>query len=146
MGDVTGSKVPGRFLVRKFFDRFQIDHAHHETWAQRALIETMEFDKAIDAADRLTSDEDTLVVVTADHAHVMSIAGYPVRGNPLLGLSDTADDGLPYATLSYANGPGARSHVYDETTKSCVRADLTNDNFNSLDYRQDSTAILSIYT
>src|SRR5690606_30927006 len=63
------------------------------------------------------SADDTLVLVTADHAHTMSFVGYPVRGNPILGLVReqqpdgsvavaTDDDGLPYTTLVYANGPG----------------------------------------
>src|SRR5690606_28034168 len=61
--------------------------------------------------------DDTLVLVTADHAHTMSFVGYPVRGNPILGLVReqqpdgsvavaTDDNGLPYTTLVYANGPG----------------------------------------
>jgi alkaline phosphatase len=39
------------------------------------LWETIEFDKAIKRGDDMTQDDDTLIVVTADHAHVMSIAG-----------------------------------------------------------------------
>lgn len=109
-------------------------------------METTEFDLAIDTADTLTNDDDTLIVVTADHAHVMSISGYPVRGNPLLGLADNADDGLPYATLSYANGPGYREPTFDPETGKCVRSDLTNDDFYKIDYRQSGTAKISSET
>jgi alkaline phosphatase len=54
--------------------------------------------------------------VTADHSHTFTIAGYPRRGNPILGkvttpLGELAKDanGLPYTTLGYANGPGFNS-------------------------------------
>lgn len=53
----------------------RIDHAHHDNFAQRALWETVEFDKAIQHADNVTDDNDTLILVTADHAHVMTISG-----------------------------------------------------------------------
>lgn len=47
-----------------------------------------------------------MIVVTADHAHTMTVAGYPSRGNDILGVVDTAVgmDGIPYTTISYANG------------------------------------------
>lgn len=54
----------------------------------------------------MTNEEDTLIVVTADHAHTMSISGYPSRGSNILTKLQGADDGLPYSTLGYANGPG----------------------------------------
>jgi alkaline phosphatase len=38
-------------------------------------VEAIEFDKAIKKGDDMTNDEDTLIIVTADHAHVMHIAG-----------------------------------------------------------------------
>jgi len=92
----------------------RIDHAHHEGNARRALEDTIALSDAVRAADELTDDNDTLLLVTADHAHTMHFAGYPVRGNPILGLVREGDDavpaldklGLPYTTLGYANGPG----------------------------------------
>ena len=103
----------------------RIDHAHHAGNARRALIETIEFSNAIRrtvemlrAAGQL---DETLIVVTADHSHVFTIAGYPSRGNNILGLvrevpakdgatpGNSADaNGLPYTTLGYQNGPGYR--------------------------------------
>ena len=92
----------------------RIDHAHHAGNAYRALTDTIAFSDAIRAAAKLTDPKDTLILVTADHSHVFTMAGYPGRGNPILGLVKGPDakdytrdvDGHPYATLSYANGPG----------------------------------------
>ncbi len=93
----------------------RIDHAHHLGNAQRALRDTVEFSNAVEAALGRIERDETLVVVTADHGHVFSIAGYPGRGNDILGYvipprSDApARDarGRPYPTLGYTNGPGA---------------------------------------
>lgn len=64
------------FLIKKIGGR--IDHGHHYSQAVRALDETVEFEKSIDLARKRTSEEDTLIVVTSDHSHTMSIAGYSV--------------------------------------------------------------------
>lgn len=98
----------------------RIDHAHHDGRAGVALEETVEFARAIQYAIDNTDPNETLIMVTADHSHVFTIAGYPRRGNDILGLvvppagdiSNTeeplpANDGKPYTTLGYANGPGA---------------------------------------
>nr|WP_256360874.1 alkaline phosphatase [Methylomonas koyamae] len=72
----------------------------------------MALSAAVKKAKQLTDDKDTLILVTADHSHVFTIAGYPSRGNPILGKTAVdgveAEDslGLPYTTLAYANGPG----------------------------------------
>lgn len=98
----------------------RIDHGHHAGRAGYALEEAVEFAKAIQHAVDNTDPRDTLILVTADHSHTLTISGYPERGNPILGLvrgkgedgdvphQDTlATDGKPYTTLGYANGPGA---------------------------------------
>jgi alkaline phosphatase len=99
----------------------RIDHALHAGNAYRALDETIAFADAVQAALDATDANDTLIVVTADHSHTMSFAGYPARGNPMLGLvrgvTDSYDEeggnglardatGQPYTTLGFANGPG----------------------------------------
>ncbi|MGB6228767.1 MAG: alkaline phosphatase, partial [Litorimonas sp.] len=109
----------------------RIDHAHHDGNAFNALSDTVAFAKAVATADRMTSDADTTLMVTADHSHVLTLAGYPRRGNPILGLvrqnafGEREDGtlsvdrfGKPYTTLGYANGPGAvlgeRPHLTEE--------------------------------
>lgn len=91
----------------------------------------MEYAKAIAKAKSLTSAEDTLLVVSADHAHTMTVAGYPSRGNDILGTVDTArgGDGVPYTTISYANGKA------DSVGPDGKRLDVTQDkNFMSRKY------------
>ena len=63
----------------------RIDHAHHSGNAYRALTDTIALSEAVAIAASMTSADDTLILVTADHAHTMTFAGYPVRGNPILG-------------------------------------------------------------
>lgn len=97
----------------------RIDHAHHAGNAYRAMVDGQMLSAAVQVAVDSTRAEDTLIIVTADHSHVLTIAGYPTRGNPILGkvvhndaqgkpTNDPAlaADGNPYTTLSYANGPG----------------------------------------
>ena len=97
----------------------RIDHANHSGNAYRALDETIGLSDAVRAAIEMTSADDTLVLVTADHSHTLNFVGYPVRGNPILGKVKGAGGedgspgkfaldalGLPFTTLSYANGPG----------------------------------------
>lgn len=66
----------GYFL---FIEGGRIDQAHHDNKARMALNETIEFSKAIAAARELTSEDDTLLVVTADHSHVFTYSGYAVK-------------------------------------------------------------------
>jgi alkaline phosphatase len=135
----------GYFL---FVEGGRIDHAHHDNYAKRALLETIEFDKSIKLADDLTNDEDTLIVVTADHSHVMTINGYPTRGNPLLEIADYDDytPGNPYATLSYANGPGQTPFDADENGGGCIVRNITGKNFNDPEYKQVAMVHLSSET
>ena len=98
----------------------RIDHGNHEGNARRALEETVALSDAVRVAESLTSESETLLLVTADHAHTLHFAGYPRRGNAILGkvsgkTSEGSEDrplalgrdGRSYTTLGYANGPGA---------------------------------------
>jgi alkaline phosphatase len=132
----------------------RIDHAHHAGNAAGALADTIEFASAVEAAVKNTDMKDTLIIVTADHSHVFTIAGYPKRGNPILGKvvnvgSDApalAADDLPYTTLGYMNGPGFRDYgdltdsdaVYDGTAPFSGRADLSAVDTQAAGYHQET--------
>ncbi|WQG84682.1 alkaline phosphatase [Kangiella aquimarina] len=104
----------------------RVDHAHHAGNAYRALYDAVEFAKAIEVAMNSVDLNETLIVVTADHSHVLTLAGYPTRGNPILGLVKTNDsagnpesepvlagDERPYTTLGYTNGLGYANYGDD---------------------------------
>jgi len=120
-------KEPNGYVL--FVEGGLIDKAHHKTWAKIALDETLEFSKAVANAVAMTSEDDTLIVVTSDHAHTLSMAGYPKRNANILGLSGSmATDNMTYTTLSYANGP-KKSFVNDST--SCHRVNVTDEDIKS---------------
>lgn len=75
-----------------FVEGGRIDHGHHDSLAHKALDETVEFSKAVQAAVDLTDTSDTLIVATADHSHTMSISGYSNRGTNILGLNTEVSD------------------------------------------------------
>jgi alkaline phosphatase len=90
----------------------RIDHAHHAGNAFQHSLTPSSLRVRSRRPTEMTDPDDNLIIVTADHSHVFTIAGYPSRGNPILGLvksvpqrdGDTlleAKDliGLPYTTL-----------------------------------------------
>ncbi len=106
----------GYFLM---LEAGRIDHAHHAGNAYRALYDTQELSEAVAVVQEMTDASDTLVIVTADHSHSLTIGGYSTRGNPILGLAlgnddhghadeqpRIADDNMPYTTLGYRDGLG----------------------------------------
>nr|XP_020751682.1 intestinal-type alkaline phosphatase-like [Odocoileus virginianus texanus] len=104
------SRNPRGFFL--FVEGGRIDHGHHANIAYRALTETIMFDNAIAKASQLTSEADTLTLVTADHSHVFTFGGYPLRGTSIFGLADgKASDRKSYTTLLYGNGPGYRLNM-----------------------------------
>ena len=90
-----------------------IDHSHHNSRASQALLETVSLDYAVEAALNLTDIKDTLILVTADHGHTMSMSGYQTRGADIRGLVDNANgtDEKPFMILNYANGDGFDMHL-----------------------------------
>jgi len=109
--DILDNNSNGYLLV---VESGRIDHGHHAGSAYNALTDAIELSNAVKAAADATNPEETLILVTADHSHVFTIAGYPKRGNPILGkvvnvgetAPTTAADGMPYTTVGYTNGLG----------------------------------------
>jgi alkaline phosphatase len=130
----------------------RVDHGLHAGDAQRALGDAAALDDAVAAARAMTSDDDTLIIVTADHSHTLSMSGYPDRGNPILGLVKEggkltmARDGKPYTTLGFANGPGSVCKAQPDGKWLCDRADLTNVDTTALGFQQQSLVPLGSET
>ena len=137
----------------------RIDHAHHATNPYRALHDTIELAKAVETAYGMVDLEDTLIIVTADHSHVFTIAGYPKRGNPILGKvvgtdssgeprsePSLAADELPYTTLGYANGrvnyeqpeEDAADAAHAAPSSMATRSDLSQIDTTHKDYRPET--------
>ena len=106
-------------------------------------MDTQALDRAVAVAVAKTNPDDTLIVVTADHSHTLTISGYPARGNPILGKVDQSMSPvlpgakvLPYTTLGYANGPGYVSPY----------PDITDVDTTDVNYRQIAAVPLPIET
>jgi alkaline phosphatase len=168
--DILAKNRKGYFLM---VEGGRIDHAHHDGNAYRALTDAIALSDAVRVALGKTDPRETLVVVTADHSHVFTMAGYPTRGNDILGKvvgndgrgepnSDYDRDalGLPYTTLGYANGrgytgaskqqpEGPKRHPhsgegYTGITKG--RPDLSAGDTSAPDYMQEATVPMTAET
>jgi len=144
--DILSQNQNGYFLM---VEGGRIDHALHGTNAKRALVDTIAFDDAIKAAldkARLTDPSlaNTLIVVTADHDHTLTLNGYGKRGNPILDINRNYKDGQPakdadgnsYTTLVFGNGPN-RPQVRANLDSATVLAD---------NYRQETGVRLASET
>jgi len=106
----------------------RIDQAHHQNHARLALEEAVELDSAIRIALRQTKGDETLIIVTSDHSHAMTLNGYPNRGNDILGFANKPNVS-PYETLTYANGPGYWTHRANDTDgKTWIRVETLDEN------------------
>ena len=121
----------------------RIDHAHHDANPYRALDETVEFSNAIRAAAEEVDLSETLIMVTADHSHVMTIAGYPAKGNPILGIAASDYNNKPYTTLGYINGGG---YPNVDARRVAGRQDLTGVDTTLPDFRSEALVQLGSET
>ncbi|XP_064341500.1 intestinal-type alkaline phosphatase-like [Camelus dromedarius] len=123
-----------------FVEGGRIDHGHHEGIAYMALTEAVMFDTAVDKANQLTSEKDTLILVTADHSHVFSFGGYTLRGTSIFGLAPSkASDGKSYTSILYGNGPGF-------ALSGGTRPDVSDSQSEDPTYRQQAAVPLSSET
>ncbi len=108
--EILSREKAGYFLM---VEGALIDKAHHLNLAHEALNETVEFDEAVAAALAMTNPADTLIVVTADHSHSLTLNG-GLRNSSVLDVAPSTDDdprvaldGKALSILMYATGPGA---------------------------------------
>ncbi|AUJ63303.1 alkaline phosphatase [Aestuarium zhoushanense] len=131
----------------------RVDHANHAGNFARTAADGMIWTQAVALADEMTNDEDTLIIVTADHEHAIAFNGYCGRGTPIQGLcfqiakegeihSDElalAADGKPYSVITYTNGAGTvlkQEEGSNDFTGS--RPDVTQEEAMDLDYLQQA--------
>ncbi|WP_182310121.1 alkaline phosphatase [Aeromonas media] len=130
--DLLSQNSQGYFLM---VEGGRIDHALHATNAKRSLTDAVALDEAVKTALGKVDLADTLIVVTADHDHTMTINGYAAKGNPVLDLVKNSDgstqhdvDGKPFTTLVFGNGPNRADQ----------RPILTSDQVMADDYLQET--------
>lgn len=130
----------------------RVDHGNHDGNAFRSLTDGVAFADAVAKANEMTSDDDTLIIVTADHGHAMAFNGYCGRGSPINGLCysvddagekhlddlQLADDGLPYTALNYMNGVGSVLIKQDDGTYSGSRPEIKAEEALDPDYVQQA--------
>jgi alkaline phosphatase len=138
----------------------RVDHANHDGNLARTLRDGLAFSDAVRIADELTDDNDTLIIVTADHEHAIAFNGYCGRGSDITGLcmgideagemhngeALTAADGKPYTVAGYLNGAGSVLIEQADGTYSGARADITEEQATDIDYLQQALIPMSSET
>ncbi|XP_061939129.1 alkaline phosphatase-like isoform X3 [Apis cerana] len=87
---ILAKNPEGYFL---FVEGGRIDHAHHYNNAYRALDETLALEEAVRAVMKEVDLSETLLVVTADHSHVLTLGGLAThRGNPIFAREELEEE------------------------------------------------------
>ncbi|KAK4311817.1 hypothetical protein Pmani_016712 [Petrolisthes manimaculis] len=131
------SKGPRGFFL--MVEAGHVDKGLHQNKAVKALEEVVQLDEAVSMALTTLNLEDTLILVTADHSHSLTLNGYPPRAdhshkltlneyplrcNNIFGVSNLKDvtDELPHSTLMFSMGQG---YNYTWNGTKVVRRNLT---------------------
>ena len=99
----------------------RIDHGHHAGKLNYVLRQTQQFNKLIQNIIQKVNLQETLLIVTADHAHSLGVNGYCGRGSKVNGICYRINpkeskhqskpnlglDGKPFSVVNYLNGPGS---------------------------------------
>uniref|UniRef100_A0A0N4ZQ06 alkaline phosphatase n=1 Tax=Parastrongyloides trichosuri TaxID=131310 RepID=A0A0N4ZQ06_PARTI len=129
-----------------------IDIAEHYNKGYEAMVETVEFSKAIEKGVKMTEEiyknqntdnkvykskknqkTDTLVLVTADHAQSVTFNGYPLRTSPVMSMltepsnTERLWDDKPLSSVTFTSGPGFVNNWYkpDNLSEGYIRKNLT---------------------
>lgn len=128
----------------------RVDHANHANNAARMVTDGVAFAEAVALVDELTNDEDTLIIVTADHEHAIATNGYCGRGSNVLGICYEIDpagtehlaepvmgnDGKAFTVVGYLNG--SSSILREDQGWSGSRPDITQEEVTDIDYVQQA--------
>lgn len=142
--DILSENKKGYFLM---VEAARIDHASHEGNAYRSFSDTVALSDAVKATMQKVDMNETLIIVTADHSHSLTLSGYPKRGNPILGKvvlpgetkPSLAQDNKPYTTVNFINGLGYHEHVVEATDVNIGRVkDMTDVDTTDPDFHQEA--------
>lgn len=112
----------------------KIDLAHHVNKVALSLGETQEFDEAVQMAISNTDPDETVILVTADHGHTLTLAGYANRHSDILGYAGISDiDNHLYTSFLYGSGPGFN------ITEEGERYEPTEEDLKNIDYEYTSS-------
>src|SRR5690606_31792280 len=162
--DIPGMALEHRSIIQNgFYLEFasgRVAHASHAGNLHRSLTDGAAFAEAVAIADELTDDEDTLIIVTADHEHAIAFNGYCGRGTPITGLCmgianegighsgepELASDGKPYTVVGWLNGAGSVLTEQSDGSFFGTRPNVTQEQALDPDYLQQATIPMSSET
>ena len=130
----------------------RVDHANHAGNLARVVTDGVAFAEAVERVSNMVDLSETLVIVTADHAHALAFNGYCGRGSDILGLCMEingdgvkhtgepllADDGKPYTVAGYLNGPGSVLTRQQDGNYYGGRPEVTEEQATDIDYIQQA--------